>query len=193
MVSVSKATCAIVAVDCCDRWGFSPPDRWLRTSAQILLTGRDQSTDIALGATKHIEIALYDRSLVGKHDLIGVAVIKLDPKSWSNGTCREAVLPLSPRGLVYLRIGVEGGDKDIKSAFAGVSRTLHRAQDEMMNDVVERMMEYLRDQLSSRTLSEMTKPKDKKKPRIGEAEMDASLGGVYHYLNTNVSSPATRC
>lgn len=63
----------------------------------------------------------------------------------------------------------------------------------MTAEVVERMMEYMRDQLSGKVLAEMTKPKDKKKARVyvSDQEVEASLGGVFHYLNVNVSIPLT--
>lgn len=152
---------------------------------------RDQSVEVPVTDTKHLELAVYDRSLVGKHDLIGTASLKLDPKAWTTVSTRDVHIPLQPRGAVHLRISMEGGSQanDIRANLASATRTLERTANDMVNEVVERMMEFVRDQLSARNLAEMLRPKDKKKVKVyvGDPELEASLSGVTQYLNTNVS------
>lgn len=153
---------------------------------------RDQSFEIIVTNIKHLEVAVYDRSLVGKHDIIGSTTFKLDPKSWTGTATRAVQIPLQPRGTVHLRISLEGGsgqDNDIRANLAGATRSLERTENDMIGEVIEKMLEFLRDQLSIRTLVDMTKPKDKKKMKVyvGDAELESSLGGTTEYLNVNVS------
>jgi hypothetical protein len=156
-----------------------------------LSDSRDQSFEITVSSVRHLEIAVYDRSLVGKHDLIGSASVKLDPRPWLNSPTRDIQIPLQPRGVVHLRIHMDDPtkDNDVRTNMASATRLLERIENDMVGEVVEKMMEFLRDQLGPRVLSDMTRVKDKKKGKvyIGDAELEGSLGGVFEYLNMNVS------
>jgi hypothetical protein len=159
--------------------------------ANQLMSSREQSFEISVGRVKHVELAAFDRTLVGKHDPIGSTVFRLDPKSFIDQSTRDVVLPLSPRGTVHVRISMEGGEKhDVAYHLSTASRALGRTEQDMVREIVEKMGEYFKSVLSTPTLSSVTKPlKDKKKPRsaLSEAEIEQSLGPLFEYLNENVS------
>jgi hypothetical protein len=68
---------------------------------------------------------------------------------------------------------------------------------DMMLEIVDRMAEFIRVQLSRNTLNAITKPlRDKKRGRIAltDVEIDNSLAPVFDYFDENVSlsTPVTR-
>lgn len=86
---------------------------------------------------------------------------------------------------------MQGGEKhDVTYHLDTASRALDRTETDMIREIVEKMGEFIKTMLSSSTLAAVTKPlKDKKKPRtaLSEAEIEASLGQLFEYLNENVS------
>jgi hypothetical protein len=151
---------------------------------------RDETFEISTTSIKTLEISAFDRQLVGKHDMIGSASIKLDPKAFIESP-RDILVPLNPRGVVHLRIALEGGEKnDVHYHLNTAHRRLERAKGDMMREIVERMGEFVRVQLSSASLVALSRGKDKKskKPVVpSEQEMETSLGPLFEYLNENVS------
>lgn len=133
---------------------------------------------------------MFDRSLVGKHDPIGSSTFKLDPRSFASGT-RDVMVPLSPRGAVHLRVTMEGGEKhDVEHHLSTAVRALERTANDMVREIVDKMLELVKTVLSPQALMGLTKIlKDKKKPRsaLSPAELEISLGPLFEYLNQNVS------
>lgn len=131
---------------------------------------------------------------MGKHEPIGIATFNLNPKAFGECATRDIVLPLSPRGMVHLRISMDGGERhDIAYHLSTATRALDRVENDMVREIVDRMSEFMRAQLSVQTITAMTKVlKDKKKPRAGlsEGEIEGSLIPLFEYLNENVSESA---
>nr|XP_018258943.1 cytoplasmic protein [Kwoniella dejecticola CBS 10117]OBR81101.1 cytoplasmic protein [Kwoniella dejecticola CBS 10117] len=154
----------------------------------------EQSFEISVGSIKVLELQAYDRQLVGKHDLLGTSTFKLDSRLFNEQPIRDIVLPLSSTnrgGLVHLRISMEGGEKnDISYHLSAAARALDRSSADMSRELIDKMSEYLRSQLSANTLNNLTKPlKDKKKAKavLSEQDIETSLGGLFDYLNENFS------
>lgn len=152
---------------------------------------RDQSFEVPVGAVKILELQVYDRQLVGKHDLIGTSTFKLDPRLFADYPTRDVVLPLNPRGTVHIRISMEGGEKhDVQYYLDAASRTCDRAAKDMVREIVDKMGEFIKAQISATTLQALTKPlKDKKRTKtsLTEQEIEYSLGPLFEYLNENAS------
>ena len=155
-----------------------------------LLNAREQSFDITVGTLKRLKLIVWDRQLVGKHDLIGSADVALNPKSFGESSTRDLLVPLQPRGMVYLRVSMDGGEKhDIAYHLGGATRALDRAAGDMVREIVDRMAEFIKTQLSNATLQALTKPlRDKKKVRtvLTDGELEGSLGALFEYLDANV-------
>lgn len=151
----------------------------------------DQSFEVPVGAVKILELQVYDRQLVGKHDLIGTSTFKLDPRLFADYPTRDVVLPLNPRGTVHIRISMEGGEKhDVQYYLDAASRTCDRAAKDMVREIVDKMGEFIKAQISATTLQTLTKPlKDKKRTKtsLTEQEIEYSLGPLFEYLNENFS------
>ncbi|ADV25829.1 cytoplasmic protein [Cryptococcus gattii E566] len=151
----------------------------------------DQSFEISVGAVKILELQVYDRQLLGKHDLIGISTFKLDPRLFADYPTRDVVLPLNPRGTVHLRISMEGGEKhDVQYHLDAASRICDRAAEDMVREIVDKMGEFIKAQLSVATLQTLMKPlKDKKRTKtaLTEHDIEYSLGLLFEYLNENFS------
>jgi hypothetical protein len=160
--------------------------RNLSHSREVLIS-RAETFETTVDTVKHLELTCYDRSLVGKHDTIGSATFKLDPRLFSDQSTRDVVLPLSPRGLVHVRIRMEGGEKhDVQYHLSSAIRALERAERDMTREIVERMGEYIKSILSSAAIGNIVKEKKKAKQPIDERDIEYSLGPLFEYLNSNV-------
>lgn len=143
---------------------------------------------MTVDSVKQFELACFDRSLVGKHDPIGTASFKLDPRIFSDQSTRDVVLPLNPRGMIHLRIRMEGGEKhDVQYHLSTAIRALERAERDMSREIVEKMGEYIKSILSATNIGNMVKEKKKAKQAIDERDIEQSLGPLFEYLNANVS------
>ena len=164
---------------------------WLRLCLTPELTCREQSFEVSVGQVKTLELTVFDRTLVGKHDGLGTATFRLDPRSYAEVSVRDVLLPLTPRGNVHVRISMEGGEKhDVAYHLQAASRALDRTATDMIRQIVDKMSDFIKSTLSPATLMAITKPlKDKKKPRtaLSEEEIERSLGPLFAYFNENVS------
>jgi len=151
----------------------------------------DSTFEVTIPAARSIEVTVLDRQLVGKHDVIGSRSLKLDPALFADNPVRDIVLPLSPRGVVHLRVSLAANSVfDVNYHLTAASRVLDNTGADMMLEIVDRMAEYLRVQLSRSTLNTITKPlRDRKRGRVAltESEIDASLVPVFDYFDVNVS------
>ncbi|WOO80435.1 putative protein [Vanrija pseudolonga] len=151
----------------------------------------EQSFEISVGARKTLELVAYDRQFVGKHDAIGSRVFKLDPQVFADIPERDVVLPLSPRGVVRLRISMDAGEKhDVNYHLSSAARALDRTASDMTHEIVDRMGAFLSEQLSTSTLKHVTAPLRDKKARkyaLDESDITQSLAPVYDYLDENFS------
>lgn len=147
---------------------------------------------IVSSAIKTLDLTALDRQLMGKHDAIGSRSFKLDPAMFSNVPVRDVVLPLSPRGVVHLRVALDAGEiPDVTYHLTSASRVLENTASDMTLEIVDCMAEFIAGQLSRSALLNVTKPlRDKKKPRIAltEVEISNSLSDVCNYLDANVGT-----
>jgi hypothetical protein len=176
------------------RWSVSP-HLMLVLQEVLTLRSREESFEISVGTIKHLELTAFNRQLVGKHDPIGTSSISLDPRQYTKSPTRDITLPLQPRGTVHLRVTLTGADKhDVAYHLSTASRSLDRAEGDMVRTIVDKMGEFARSVLSVEKAFAVTKVlKDKKKPRsaLSDGEVEGSLGGLFEYLNENVSSHAS--
>ncbi|ODO07655.1 cytoplasmic protein [Cryptococcus wingfieldii CBS 7118] len=151
----------------------------------------EQAFEITVGAIKFLELQVFDRQLVGKHEPLGTASFKLDPRSFTSTPTRDIVLPLSPRGTIHIRISMEGGEKnDVQYHLDVAGRALDRAEGDMRRGIVEKMGEFIKAQLSVGTIQALMRPlKDKKRGKVplSDDEIETSLLPLYDYLNDTFS------
>lgn len=82
-----------------------------------------------------------DRALVGKHDEIGRAYIKLDPQRYGDFLTHEVWYDLEDNsGRILLRISMEGEKDEIGFYFGRAFRTLKRAESEMIRTIVDKVL-----------------------------------------------------
>lgn len=152
----------------------------------------EQRFEVHVGKAKPLEVVVYDRQLVGKHDAVGARTFKLDPAQFMDEPEREVVLPLSPRGVITLRISAEGRERhDVAYHLVASKRILERTASDMQLEIVNRMSEYLRTILCPATLAAVVRPlRDRKRGRVAlsDAEIDASLAPALDYLDESVST-----
>lgn len=156
----------------------------------------EESFDLGLSGPRSYELACYDRSLVGKHDLIGSVSFKIDPASYRDTPCRELVLPLNPRGSLSIRIEMEAGEKhDIHFHLGRAGRSLDRAGQEMTRTIIDKMSEFIRSQLSLVTIQNVLRPLSAKAKKgqakattLSEAEYELSLAPLFEYLDSTFST-----
>lgn len=153
----------------------------------------EQSFEVSVGAPKTLDVVVYDRQLVGKHDAVGSRILKIDPAQFDTEPEHEVVLPLSPRGIITFRISAEGRERhDVGYHLLASKRVLERTASDMQLEIIDRLSEHLRSILCPGTLAEVVKPlRDRKRGRVAlsDAEIDASLAPVLQYLDDNVSVP----
>lgn len=100
----------------------------------------EESFEITIGGPKILDLACYDRTLVGKHDLIGAANFKLEPAAYREVPVRELLVPLKPRGSVYVRLEMAGGERhEVKFHLDRAGRSLDRAGEAMTRSIVDRV------------------------------------------------------
>jgi hypothetical protein len=100
----------------------------------------EESCEVSISTAKMFEITCWDRLLVGKHDLIGKSTFKLDPHAFKDHPSRDIVLPLNPRGVVHLRLEMEGGEKhEAKFHLNRAIRNLDRAADDMTRKSIDKV------------------------------------------------------
>lgn len=153
----------------------------------------EQSFEFSVSSEpKSLDIVVFDRQLVGRHDIVGSRTIRLDPASFESEPTRDLVLPLSPRGIVMLRVTAVGRERyDVGYHLTASKRALERTAADMQSEIVDRLAEHLRTHLCQDTLATVTKPlRDRRRGRVAlsDAEIDASLAPVLDYLDENVSA-----
>lgn len=149
----------------------------------------EESFEMGISGPKVLDIAAFDRSLVGKHDLIGTGSIKLDPAAFKEIPSKELLVPLNPRGTLHIRVDMEGGEKhEVKFHLDRAGRALDRAGEAMTRCIVDRMNEFIKTQLSLAAVRELLKPltaKPKKgvvkQTTISDQEYEQSLAPLFDY------------
>lgn len=96
--------------------------------------------ELTIGKPKLLEVSCFDRTLMGKHDMIGSTSLKVDPLMFSEHPSQEFALTLSPRGRVYVRVDLKGGEKhEIQFYMDQAVRHLDRSAEAMTRCIVDRV------------------------------------------------------
>jgi hypothetical protein len=93
-----------------------------------------------VSSATNLEISCYDRSLVGKNELIGSATLKLDPLVYRETPLQDIALPLIPRGTVHLRVELETGDRhEVNYHLNAAKRMLDRVANDMIRSLIDKV------------------------------------------------------
>lgn len=93
-----------------------------------------------VSSATNLEISCYDRSLVGKNELIGSATLKLDPLVYRETPLQDIALPLNPRGTVHLRVELETGDRhEVNYHLNAAKRMLDRVANDMIGSLIDKV------------------------------------------------------
>ncbi|KLT40639.1 hypothetical protein CC85DRAFT_303946 [Cutaneotrichosporon oleaginosum] len=154
-----------------------------------------QAFEVSIAAAKPLEVIVYDRQLVGKHERLGGATFTLDPAHFTSEAEREVVILLSSRASVTLRISSVGRERnDVAYHLNSSRRVLKRTAGDMQLALVERLAEYLREVLSPSTLSNVTKlVRARKRVALSDADIETSLAPVLEYLDENLAALSATC
>lgn len=94
----------------------------------------------------NLEVACYNRSLVGKNEMIGSASLRLDPLAYRETPLKDIAIPLNPRGTIHLRVELETGDRHEVDYHLNVAkRTLDRAANNMIRNLIDKVSELSMD------------------------------------------------
>ncbi|ORX38986.1 hypothetical protein BD324DRAFT_618118 [Kockovaella imperatae] len=166
-------------------------DRLLKT--QTILGNENprwnETVEITMGSAKILEFSAYNRSLVGKHDLIGSGTLKVDNETFVSTPVRDLLVTLTPQGSIRVRLDIEdGASNDANRYLSTAMRSLERTEVDMMREITDRIGETVQIVLSTGTLNNLAKQlKDKKRPKgaLSDGEIEASLGSLFESLNAN--------
>lgn len=94
----------------------------------------------AVPSARILEINCFDRSLVGKNELIGTATVKLDPVAYRETPIRDLALPLNPRGTVHIRVELQNGDMhEVNYHLNKAKRMLDRVANDMVRNLIDKV------------------------------------------------------
>lgn len=99
----------------------------------------EETFDISVDTALWLMVSVRDRSLVGKHDIVGRSYICLDPRSFGDFLAHDLSLNLEPEGKVRLRISMEGEKDDILFFFGRAFRSLKRTEGDMVRIFVDKV------------------------------------------------------
>jgi hypothetical protein len=130
----------------------------------------DEVFDIPVDNNIWLAATVWDRKLVGDHNLCGRAYLRLDPKYFSDFLNHELWLNLDTQGRLLLRVSMEGEKDDILFYFGRAFRSLKRAEGDMVRIIVDKMSIFIRQCLSRSVLKSLV--------RTSGINLDKALGNV---------------
>jgi len=108
----------------------------------FLLSG-DQTFDISVEKDLWLMATVRDRALIGKHDEIGRAYVRLDPRRYGDFLTHEVWYDLEEKtGRLLLRISMEGEKDEIGFYFGRAFRSLKRAESDMIRTFVDKVRRF---------------------------------------------------
>ena len=110
-----------------------------RLSAVLTACPGDETFDISVEKPLWLMVCVRDRSLIGKHDIIGRSYICLDPRRFGDLLPQDLSMDLDSQGRVLLRISMEGEKDEIGFYFGRAFRSLKRAESEMVKIFVDKV------------------------------------------------------
>lgn len=99
----------------------------------------DELFDIPVEKQMWLAATVWDRKLVGEHNLCGRAYLRLDPRYFGDFLAHELWLDLDTRGRLLLRVSMEGEKDDILFYFGRAFRSLKRAEGDMVRIIVDKV------------------------------------------------------
>ena len=130
----------------------------------------DEVFDIPVEGNIWLAATVWDRKLVGDHNLCGRAYLRLDPRYFSDFLNHELWLSLDTQGRLLLRVSMEGEKDDILFYFGRAFRSLKRAEGDMVRIIVDKMSIFIRQCLSRAVLKSLV--------RTSGINLDKALGNV---------------
>lgn len=111
-----------------------------RTIYETLDPRWDQTFDISVEKDLWLMATVRDRALIGKHDEIGRAYVRLDPRRYGDFLTHEVWYDLEEKtGRLLLRISMEGEKDEIGFYFGRAFRSLKRAESDMIRTFVDKV------------------------------------------------------
>ncbi|EPQ30696.1 uncharacterized protein PFL1_01597 [Pseudozyma flocculosa PF-1] len=130
----------------------------------------DEVFDVHVDQSMWLAATVWDRKLVGDHNLCGRAYLRLDPRYFGDFLSHELWLDLDTQGRLLLRVSMEGERDDILFYFGRGFRSLKRAESDMVRIIVDKMSMFIRHCLSRTVLKTLVK--------TSGINLDKALGNV---------------
>lgn len=130
----------------------------------------DEAFDVTVNKPMWLAATVWDRKLVGDHNLCGRAFLRLDPRFFGDFLSHELWLDLDPQGKLLMRVSMEGEKDDILFYFGRAFRSLKRAESDMVRTIVDKMSIFIRQCLSRSVLKSLVK--------TSGINIDKALGNV---------------
>lgn len=130
----------------------------------------DEAFDISVDKSMWLAATVWDRKLVGDHNLCGRAYLRLDPHYFGDFLAHELWLDLDTQGRLLVRVSMEGEKDDILFYFGRAFRSLKRAESDMVRTIVDKMSIFIRQCLSRSVLKSLVK--------TSGINLDKALGNV---------------
>lgn len=99
----------------------------------------DEAFDITVEGNMWLAATVWDRKLVGDHNLCGRAYLRLDPRYFDDFLNHELWLSLDTQGRLLFRVSMEGEKDDILFHFGRAFRSLKRAESDMVRIIVDKV------------------------------------------------------
>ena len=117
----------------------------------------DEVFDVHVEQPMWLAATVWDRKLVGDHNLCGRAYVRLDPRYFGDLLSHELWMDLDTQGRLLLRVSMEGERDDILYHFGRAFRSLKRAESDMVRIIVDKMSVFIRQCLSRSLLKTLVK------------------------------------
>lgn len=117
----------------------------------------DEVFDVHVEQPMWLAATVWDRKLVGDHNLCGRAYLRLDPRYFGDFLSHELWMDLDTQGRLLMRVSMEGERDDILYHFGRGFRSLKRAESDMIRIIVDKMSVFIRQCLSRSLLKTLVK------------------------------------
>ncbi|KAF8154152.1 cytoplasm protein [Crassisporium funariophilum] len=131
-----------------------------RTIYESLGPRWDETFDLSVDKPLWVMVSVRDRSLVGKHDIVGRAYLCLDPRRFSDFLAHELWMDLDTHGRILVRVSMEGEKDDIQFFFGRAFRSLKRAEADMLRIFIDKMSPFIQQCLSRNVVKTLMKSRD---------------------------------
>ncbi|EST05967.1 Mammalian uncoordinated homology 13, subgroup, domain 2 [Kalmanozyma brasiliensis GHG001] len=117
----------------------------------------DEVFDVHVEQPMWLAATVWDRKLIGDHNLCGRAYLRLDPRYFGDFVSHELWMDLDTQGRLLCRVSMEGERDDILYHFGRGFRSLKRAESDMVRIIVDKMSVFIRQCLSRSLLKTLVK------------------------------------